>query len=239
MFSIEAQVGMGQVYCESSNALILYSCKSGTTYIQKGGLGVGYRTDQHPDPNSMDIYWIVRNPVHRIVSAYQHRMLRIYFRPNYQVWEAGNCVLEQTIIETWRHSNPQAQDYALPPDQHDHDPVELFFDWYHTVRPWTVRYPILDCHTRSQCAAQNGLVFDPDRATLWPTEHAQDLYPQLNPQFPVTQSKHKGGWHFSISRKSFYSAIHDTVVEDYAEDAELWNRCVVEHAQRYPHLEQV
>lgn len=245
----------GALYNPADNSVLFYSCKTGCTFLSKcprckrgrcSCVGPAVRFGEHLDFEVHDLEnvelfrAVVRDPVERAISAFQHCILRLYFPDRREQflrgdggdshWQFG----ELEHVQAWRtQHHAQLQRYLQ--GAHPDDIVALYEDFVDQLLPVLMQN---NCHFMPQLNewyVQQHL----ERAELWVTPkltvEMQTHYPQVNWQ---RRSIHRGGWYFNISRKRFYDAIVTWIFQLYPEDFALYDRAVEENLHKYPALQK-
>ena len=242
----------GALYHAPDRSVLYYSCKTGTTFLTKCRLchlgrcdctGMYLRFGEHldlsrVDMDSIEIYRaVVRDPVERAISAFQHCALRCFFPDRREAfvnrggdnhWKTG----ELEIVQAWRQRHlVQLQRYTV--GEHPDDIVDLWMDWAETVLPVVM---IKNCHFQPQLHHDYTQPYL-DRCELWVTPKLTVEMHRHYPQYGWHQrSTHRGGWYFNISRSNFYNSISAVVRQYYAADFELYDRAVEHNLHKYPGL---
>lgn len=243
----------GALYQPVDRSVLFYSCKTGCTFLSKcpqcnrgrcACKGPHVRFGEHldfsiHDLDRVDLFRaVVRDPVERAISAFQHCILRLYFPDRREQflqagagdshWQCG----ELEHVHSWRTQHDgELQRYLV--GEHPTDIVELYVDFVDQLLPVLMQH---NCHFKPQLNewyVQQHLHL----AELWVTPkltvEMQTHYPQVNWQ---RRSTHRGGWYFNISRERFYDAIVHRIYELYPEDFALYDRAVEENLEKYPAL---
>ena len=241
----------GAVYHRPTNIMIHYSCKTGTTFLRKCKIHgtsnceceyqkrLGFEDYLMDRVNIYAVerhYAVVRDPVERAISAFQHCALRLYFPDRREVFLKGGDShwkpYELPVVMAWRDTwHDQLSRYML--GEHPDDIVALWYDWAANVLPIVIKY---NCHF----APQLNLPWNQDwlhTAELWVTPKLREEMQRLFPNIQWNRrSTHRGGWYFNISRSGFYDAIASEVHKFYPADFELYDRAVEMNLHKYPAL---